>query len=61
MAKFTYNFSIEAPTEKEAETKMKGLTTLASKLSVKEIDRLADIVKNDPVKTAMAKAALGMA
>lgn len=60
MPKFKYNFSIEAPTEKEAETKMTALTVLASRLNAKELDKLAHIVKSDPVKTAMAKAALGM-
>ena len=61
MAKFGYNFSMEAPTEKEAETKMKALTVLASRLNTKELDKLAHIVKNDPVKLAMAKNALGLA
>ena len=61
MAKFNYNFQIEAATEKEADTKMEALTVLASRLSTKEVDKLADIVKNDSVKTAMAKAALGLA
>lgn len=60
MAKHTYNFSIEAPTEQEAETKMKALTVLASKLNTKELDKLAHIVKNDPVKLALAKKALGV-
>lgn len=60
MSKFNYNISIEAQGEKESETKMKALVVLASKLSAKELEKLADIVKNDPVKTSMAKAALGM-
>lgn len=60
MAKFSYTLQIDAPLEKEADTKMKALSVLASKLSAKELDKLADIIKNDPVKTAMAKKALGV-
>lgn len=60
MAKFKYNFNIEASTEKEAETKMKALAVLASRLNTKELDKLAHIVKNDPVKLALAKNALGV-
>lgn len=60
MTKFKYTFNIEAPTEKEAEIKMTSLTVLASKLSTKELEKLAHIVKTDPVKTAMAKSALGV-
>ncbi|TRU49816.1 MAG: hypothetical protein EWV91_07025 [Microcystis aeruginosa Ma_QC_Ca_00000000_S207] len=60
MSKYTYEISISAPTEKEADTKMKALTVLSSKLKAAELDKLADIVKNDPIKTAMAKTALGV-
>ncbi len=60
MKKFSYDITIEAPNEAEADTKMKALTILASKLSAKELDKLAWIVKNDPVKTAIAKKALGV-
>lgn len=60
MKKFSYEITITASTESEAEVKMKALTTLIAKLSAKELAKLADIVKNDPVKTAMAKKALGM-
>lgn len=60
MKKFSYDITIEASTETEADTKMKALTTLAAKLSAKELDKLAWIVKNDPVKTAIAKKALGV-
>ncbi len=51
---------IAAKTESEAITKMKALTILASKLNEKELDKLAEIIKNDPIKTAMAKSALGV-
>lgn len=60
MAKHTYEITINASSSKEANAKMKALTTLASKLSEKELSKLAWIVKNDPVKTAMAKQALGV-
>ncbi|MDP3146035.1 MAG: hypothetical protein Q8T03_13360 [Bacteroidota bacterium] len=60
MAKFNYKFNIEAPTEKEADVKMEALTVLASRLSAKELHKLAHVVVNDPVKTAMAKAGLGL-
>jgi hypothetical protein len=60
MKKFNYDISIEAPSEKEADVKMKALTALASRLTAKELDKLAHIVKNDPVKTEMAKRALGV-
>lgn len=60
MPKFSYELEIAANTEKEAETKMKALIVLASKLNEKELDKLADIIKNDPVKTALAKKALGV-
>jgi hypothetical protein len=60
MKKYTYEINIEASGEAEADTKMKALITLASKLSAKELEKLAWIVKNDPVKTALAKQALGV-
>jgi hypothetical protein len=60
MKKYNYTITIEAPIEAEADAKMKALTVLASKLNVKELEKLAWIVKNDPVKTALAKKALGV-
>ena len=60
MKKYSYDISIEAGSETEADTKMKALITLTSKLSAKELDKLAWIVKNDPAKTALAKKALGV-
>lgn len=60
MQKFCYEISIEAKTDMQAENKMKALAVLASKLSAKELARLADIVKNDPIKTALAKKYLGV-
>ena len=52
--------AIQAPTEKEADEKMIALSTIASKLSAKELSKLAHVVKNDPTKTALAKQYLGL-
>jgi hypothetical protein len=60
MKKYSYEISIEAASEKEADTKMKALSVLAKKLSAKELEKLADIIQNDPQKTALAKQALGV-
>jgi len=60
MKKYHYDISIEASSETEADGKMTALTTLAQKLSPKELTKLAQIVKNDPIKTAMAKKYLGV-
>jgi hypothetical protein len=58
--KFEYGLKIEAKAENEAEEKMKALVILAAKLSAKELSKLAHVVKNDPVKTALAKSYLGV-
>lgn len=60
MKKYHYDLSIEASSESEAEAKMTALTTLASKLSQKELTKLAHVIKHDPVKTALAKKYLGV-
>ncbi len=60
MKKYQYDISVEAKTESEADSKMRALTALASKLSEKELSRLAHIVKTDPAKTALAKKYLGV-
>ena len=60
MKKYSYDISIETKTEQEADAKMAALTTLASKLTEKELTRLAHIVKHDPIKTALAKKYLGV-
>ncbi|MFI5195708.1 MAG: hypothetical protein ACHQD8_01340 [Chitinophagales bacterium] len=57
---YEYDMKVEAKTEKEADEKMKALTTLASKLSGKELSGLAHVVKNDPAKTALAKRYLNL-
>ena len=60
MQKFHYDISIEAKSEGESNAKMNALTTLASKLSEKELTKLAHVIKHDPVKTALAKKYLGV-
>ena len=60
MNKYQYEITIEAKTETEADAKMMALTTLASKLSQKELTRLAHTIMNDPIKTALAKKYLGV-
>ena len=60
MKKYYYDMLIEAPTETESDNKMKALSVLAAKLSSAELTKLAHVVKNDPVKTALAKGYLGL-
>lgn len=60
MKKYSYELEITASTEQEADTKMKALTVLASKLNAKELEKLAHVVKHEPLKLAMAKKALGV-
>jgi hypothetical protein len=60
MEKFTYTLTITAKEKADAIEKLKALTILAGKLSVRELKKLAHVVQNDPVKTAMAKAYLGV-
>ena len=58
--KYTYDLTIDAANAVEAETKMAALTTLGAKLKTNELAKLAHVVKNDPVKTALAKKYLGV-
>ncbi|MCC7303076.1 MAG: hypothetical protein IT233_10585 [Bacteroidia bacterium] len=60
MKKFTCDFSVPANTQAEAETKLKALSILASFLTAKELEKLAHVVKNDPIKTSLAKTYLGV-
>lgn len=60
MNKYSYELEITASNEQEAETKMKALTVMASKLTAKELEKLAHVVKHEPMKMAMAKKALGV-
>lgn len=58
--KYTFEISIEAQAQEEASQKIQAASTLMQKLSAREIAKLAEVVKNDPVKTALAKKALGL-
>lgn len=60
MNKYSFDVTIEAQTQSEAEVKLLAASTLMQKLKAREIAKLADVVKNDPVKTALAKKALGL-
>lgn len=59
MKKFDYDITIEAPTESEADAKMKALSLLSSKLSANELKKLSEVV-NNPIKLAIAKQKLGV-
>lgn len=59
MPKHSYDIEISAANEKEAEAKMKALMVLVSRLSAKELEKLAHIIQNDPKTTALAKQFLG--
>jgi len=58
--KHTFEINIEAQTEQEAIVKLQAASTLMQKLKAGEIAKLADVVKNDPAKTMLAKKALGL-
>lgn len=60
MNKFSFTVTVEAPTASDAENKVKALVVLASKLSTRELSKLAAVVATDPVKTALAKKYLGV-
>jgi hypothetical protein len=60
MNKYSFEINIQAQTQGEAEVKLLAASTLMQKLKAAEIAKLADVVKNDPVKTALAKRALGL-
>lgn len=60
MNKYSFDVSIEASSQEEALTKVKAASILMQKLKPNEISKLAEVVKNDPVKTAIAKKALGL-
>lgn len=60
MNKYSFEVSIEAHSQGEAEVKLLSASTLMQKLKVREIAKLADVVKNDPMKTSLAKKALGL-
>ena len=60
MKKYSYDLDINASSEKEADEKMKAISVLAAKLSANALSKMANMVQNDPAKTAMALKALGV-
>ena len=60
MQLFPYNLKIEAASEAEADTKVKAVGVLLKKLKANELAKLAEVVEKNPVKTALAKKALGL-
>lgn len=60
MKKYQYQITIETSSEADADQKIKSLSVLASKLTVKELMKLAHVIANDPAKTAIAKKYLGV-
>lgn len=57
--KFNYDISIEAKHQQEADEKIAALMILAAKLNEKQLTKMAHIIKNDPIKTALALKYLG--
>ena len=51
---------IAAQTPKDVKLKLTALSILAEKLTANELDKLADVVENNPYKTALAKKYLGL-
>ena len=60
MKAYKYDLAIHEHSEQEADSKIKSLSVLASKLSAKELERLAHVVEHEPLKLAMAKKGLGL-
>lgn len=60
MKDYNYNIRITALLEKEATEKMTALVVLANNLTANELSKLAHIIKNDPIKTSIAKKYLGV-
>jgi hypothetical protein len=58
--KYTFEISIEAQSQDEAILKLQSASTLMQRLKATELAKLADVVKNEPGKTALAKKALGL-
>jgi hypothetical protein len=60
MNKYPFDVTVEASSQEEAVAKVKAASILMQKLKANEITRLAEVVKNDPIKTTIAKKALGL-
>ncbi|MHB8260469.1 MAG: hypothetical protein ACYDCN_08480 [Bacteroidia bacterium] len=55
MKPYTFDFTIEAETEIEVQTKLEALSILASKLKAHELQRLAQVVDKEPANLFLAK------
>lgn len=55
-----FEMTIEADSIQEANEKLRAVAVLMQKLKTRELTKLADVVKNDPIKTAIAKKAMGL-
>ncbi|MFM2224272.1 MAG: hypothetical protein RJA07_474 [Bacteroidota bacterium] len=60
MEKFSFTITISANDKVEATSKMKSISVMASKLTANELEKMADVVLNQPMKMALAKKALGL-
>lgn len=60
MKPFEFEISVKADSQQEAADKLHSAAVLMDKLSTRELKKLAEVVKNDPVKIAIAKKALGL-
>ncbi len=60
MDKFSKTLTITGKEQTTVNDKIEALTVLANKLTAKELKKLAHVVANDPVKTALAKKYLGV-
>ena len=60
MNTYTYEIHVEATSKEESVAKMQAICDLLKKLNQKELSKLAHVVMNDPIKTTLAKRALGV-
>ena len=60
MYRYSFDMTLSATSMEEANQKMQALATLARKLNATELSKLAEVVTNDPIKTKIAKRALGL-
>lgn len=60
MPKFSYDLEISAASQQEADVKTEALRVLLSRLSAKELDKLAHIIQYEPETMSIAKGFLGL-
>ncbi len=60
MEKFSKTLTITGSNEAAVIEKLDALKVLAGKLKTNELKRLAHVVEHEPMKTALAKKALGL-